>query len=215
MAASARSLTDLLRRVPHGRWAVVGYAFVLGLLLYLLVWLAVRDRDDAPTEAGPAPLLSGPSGEPLPGPLAAGEGAATPLPPPDGDAPQLVEETPPPEPTPAPAESAPLPPDIETAPAPATSAVVQAPAPLPGQSPPPRYPPAALRRGESGTVLLHVEVDASGVPVTVQVARRSGSRDLDRAAVEAVSRWRFRPATDADGRPVPGSLAVPVDFTLD
>src|SRR5690606_31530909 len=33
MAASARSLTDLPRRVPHGRWAVVGYAFVLGLLL--------------------------------------------------------------------------------------------------------------------------------------------------------------------------------------
>jgi len=206
MAATSRSQPGPLSRVPHGRWALVGYAFLLGWLLFVPVWLLVRDRGDAPTEAGPAPLLALPSSEPLPGPVPAGE-AATPLPPPDEDAPRLVDEPPPAPPPPAEPQS--LPPSIEAAPAPV---VAQTPAPLPDQSPPPRYPPAALRRGETGTVVLRVDVDAQGNPVSVQVDQRSGSRDLDRAATEAVSRWRFQPATDAAGQPVPGTLSVPIDF---
>jgi len=37
------------------------------------------------------------------------------------------------------------------------------------------------------------------------------SRDLDRAASEAVRRWRFTPAM-SNGQPVPGSIEVPFDF---
>ena len=68
--------------------------------------------------------------------------------------------------------------------------------------------------GQAGTVVLEVVVDAQGRPTSIDVARRSGSRDLDRAAVEAVSRWQFEPARDAAGNPVAGSLSVPIDFKL-
>ena len=42
-------------------------------------------------------------------------------------------------------------------------------------------------------------------------AQRSGSRDLDRAAVNAVRQWRFQPA-QSNGQPVPGTIEVPFDF---
>jgi TonB family protein len=41
----------------------------------------------------------------------------------------------------------------------------------------------------------------------------SGARELDRAAVEAVRRWRFAPATRG-GQPVEGSVQVPITFNL-
>jgi protein TonB len=140
--------------------------------------------------------------------------AATPLPAPAEEAPRVVEEAPPP--APVPAETAALPPSIEgSAPAPSGEAPVQAPTPLPDQSPSPRYPASAMRRGEAGTVVVQVQVDAQGQPVSVDVLERSGSRDLDRAAVEAVSNWHFAPARDAAGNAIAGSLSVPIDFKLE
>ena len=88
------------------------------------------------------------------------------------------------------------------------------PIPLRGSTPAPRYPGGALRRGESGTVMVRVEVDAAGMPAGVALVQRSGSRDLDRAAMEAVRKWRFQPA-QRDGQAVPGSLVIPVDFRAD
>ena len=41
--------------------------------------------------------------------------------------------------------------------------------------------------------------------------QRSGSRELDRAATDAVRRWRFTPA-QSNGQAVPGSIEVPFDF---
>ena len=43
--------------------------------------------------------------------------------------------------------------------------------------------------------------------------RASGSRDLDRAAMQAVRRWRFEPAM-AGGQPTVGQVIVPIDFNL-
>ena len=65
----------------------------------------------------------------------------------------------------------------------------------------------------AGTPLLRVHVDARGNPGDIDVVAGSGSRSLDRAAVEAVGRWRFAPAT-RDGEPVAGTVQVPIDFTL-
>lgn len=78
----------------------------------------------------------------------------------------------------------------------------------------PDYPPAAFRAGEEGTVLLRVDVDASGKPTNVSVARRSGSRELDRAAEQAVLKWTFTPATQG-GKAVASSAVIPVEFRLD
>lgn len=77
----------------------------------------------------------------------------------------------------------------------------------------PVYPAAARRAGEQGTVLLEVEVGADGQPREVSMARRSGSRDLDRAALRAVRDWSFEPAIH-NGKAVASSVRVPVDFRL-
>ena len=62
-------------------------------------------------------------------------------------------------------------------------------------------------------MLVRVEVGADGVPTSVEVAQRSGSRDLDRAAVNAVRQWRFQPA-QRDGQAVAGAVTVPIDFKM-
>lgn len=80
-----------------------------------------------------------------------------------------------------------------------------------GQSPEPEYPTQSLRKGEGGTVLLRVNVGADGRPGEIDFARRSGSRELDRAAQEAVGRWRFTPAM-RDGKAVAAVVEVPIEF---
>jgi len=214
MPASAASASPgFLHYLPRGRWAVVGVAFLLGWLLFVLVWLASRG-EQTQTVAPVQPAAAPEAFEPLPRPMAAGD-AATPLPAPDQEAPRLVEPEPAPvAAVPAPSETSPLPPSIEET-TPVAGAAVQPPAPLADQSPSPRYPVAAMRRGDTGTVVLTVAIDAAGQPVSVGIGQRSGSRDLDRAAVEAVSKWRFSPARDAAGNPVPGELSVPIDFKLE
>ncbi|TXI29325.1 MAG: energy transducer TonB, partial [Ottowia sp.] len=52
---------------------------------------------------------------------------------------------------------------------------------------------------------------AQGNPVDVRVVERSGERDLDRAAVNAVRQWRFEPAM-RNGKAIATSVKVPVDF---
>ncbi|MBT2746868.1 MULTISPECIES: energy transducer TonB [unclassified Lysobacter] len=83
--------------------------------------------------------------------------------------------------------------------------------PIANRSPEPRYPVTALRRGEGGTVVLRVNVGADGVPDDIAIARRSGSRDLDRAAMLAMRDWRFKPAT-RNGREVASIVEQPVEF---
>ena len=82
---------------------------------------------------------------------------------------------------------------------------------MPGQSPPPTYPASALRRGDSGTVVVQVVVGVSGEPLDARVIQRSGARDLDRAALEAVRGWRFQPAHN-NGQPMQATLDIPFDF---
>lgn len=79
---------------------------------------------------------------------------------------------------------------------------------------PPPYPIDAIRAGAQGTVLLKVLVDASGKPVAVQIARTSGSRDLDIAArTHVLAAWRFHPAVRA-GHAIEAWVMVPVKFDL-
>ena len=79
---------------------------------------------------------------------------------------------------------------------------------------PPPYPQASRRRGEEGQVILRVRVTADGRPREIQIAESSGHTRLDRAALDAVSRWRFEPARDGD-RAVDSWVRVPVAFRLE
>jgi len=81
------------------------------------------------------------------------------------------------------------------------------------RNPPPAYPKAELRRRREGLVILNVEVGADGRARAVSVHQSSGIVAFDRAARDAVMRWRFIPAT-FDGRPVDGTAQVPVRFAM-
>lgn len=189
--------------LPTGRgWWLVAGAIAVGVLVFLMLWLGERNR--APYRAdGQAPAAAAPVFKPLPAPPAGGSaGRAMPGPPPS---PARLEQPP------APAAPRATAPDVPSDRAVAAASGLSASSPVPIESPSPRYPPRALRRGESGEVLLRIHVDARGVPSEVEVASSSGSRDLDRAAQAAARRWRFRPAM-RDGSPVAGMVNVPIVF---
>jgi len=78
----------------------------------------------------------------------------------------------------------------------------------------PKYPEAARKRGEQGTVHVRVRVGKDGSVSDVKVPEGKGATpDLDRAAVEALRQWKFQPAT-AKGKPVATYVVVPVKFRL-
>ncbi len=194
--------------IPRNALKIAGIAFGVGVLLFVVVWLTGRDKEffraDDPATQTPQETAQV---EPLPEPLPAAAGSsdmpdAKPAPVQE-EAPKLVETAPPP---PASTEPAPAAPGSTT-----PAAGNSQPMPVAGQSPPPTYPAAALRRGESGSVVVRVDVDATGYANNITVIQRSGSRELDRAATDAVRRWRFSPAL-SNGQPVPGSIEVPFDF---
>jgi len=81
------------------------------------------------------------------------------------------------------------------------------------RNPPPVYPTLARERGYEGTVVMEVEVLPSGRCGEVRVERSSGHAILDHAAVQAVRRWRFQPASRL-GRPTTVRVEIPVTFRL-
>ncbi len=82
------------------------------------------------------------------------------------------------------------------------------------QNPPPVYPALARRMGEQGRVLLRVLVTAEGAAERVELKASSGAHRLDRAALDAVQRWRFVPARQGD-RAVSAWVVVPISFSLE
>jgi periplasmic protein TonB len=75
------------------------------------------------------------------------------------------------------------------------------------------YPKMNQRLGEEGRVVLRVMVGADGKPTSATVAKSSGSEHLDRAGIDTVMRWRFKPGTRG-GTPEAMSVLQPVDFKL-
>lgn len=82
------------------------------------------------------------------------------------------------------------------------------------RNPPPRYPLAARRAGQEGTVTLKVLVTREGLPARVDVEKTSGSPSLDQAALEAVKGWRFAPARRG-AEPIESWVLVPIVFRLE
>lgn len=194
------------RPTARSLWLVLA-AFLGGLALFLLVWSGDRNDDQFFRAGDSPPTARAPSYTPLPAPLPARgrEGDASGLERGREEAARqqeeqarLIEESPPP------------PPPQEIAP-PTAAPALTSPRPIAGQTPPPTYPARALRRGEQGVVRVRADIGPDGVPTSVSVAGSSGSRQLDRAAVNAVLRWRFEPAT-ANGQPTVGTVEVPIEF---
>lgn len=65
------------------------------------------------------------------------------------------------------------------------------------QNPAPPYPGLSRRLREEGTVTLKLLVNADGKVGAIEVVNSSGYKRLDDAALNAISRWHFSPATQA------------------
>lgn len=63
------------------------------------------------------------------------------------------------------------------------------------QTSPPVYPQAARQKGYEGLVLISVEILENGSPGQLLVKKSSGYEILDQAALSAVRKWKFVPAS--------------------
>lgn len=75
----------------------------------------------------------------------------------------------------------------------------------------PVYPPLARATGVEGTVVLQATISKTGRIENLRVV--SGPELLQKAALEAVSRWRYRPYL-LNGEPVEVETTINVNFTM-
>jgi TonB family protein len=78
----------------------------------------------------------------------------------------------------------------------------------------PDYPAESRRRGEEGTVVVDVEVLASGSVGTIHIVSDAGYPRLGAAAAEKLKLAVFEPARQS-GKAVVGHLLIPYRFTLE
>ncbi len=185
---------------------LISGGFGLGLLLFLLLWLDMRDNGNFYRATDKPEAVDGQVFEPLPVPMAPGERSASGLSEAAEEAARRPKPVPPPAQAVGTAEG--QPPATNAAPPSRSTSDVPAGAPLPLSRVQPDYPSDAMRRNESGTVVVRITVGDDGKPDDVEVVRSSRSRALDRAATQAAKRWRFRPGQA-------GSVEVPFEFKLD
>ena len=85
--------------------------------------------------------------------------------------------------------------------------------PIPIVTPEAHYTDEARKSKLEGKCLVTVIVDASGIPRNAQVIRLLG-QGLDDSAIQAVMRYRFKPALKDGSRPVPVRITIEVNFRL-
>ena len=85
--------------------------------------------------------------------------------------------------------------------------------PVPVKTPPPRYPDSLKREGVSGVVAVTSVIDETGAVSSTTVAK-SSHPDFERPAMEAVSKWKFKPAKK-DGAAVKVKVTLPLRFSVE
>lgn len=85
--------------------------------------------------------------------------------------------------------------------------------PTPVNKMPPTYPSSLLSKGVGGRVLITCAVDATGRVTGTSIKQSSGHPDLDKAAIVALNKWKFKPATKG-GRKIKASCIVPFNFEV-
>jgi protein TonB len=78
----------------------------------------------------------------------------------------------------------------------------------------PVYPDKARKEGIEGKVTIMTLVGKSGDPIKVELAKSSGYKILDKAAIKAARQAKFKPGTQGD-RPVSVWVSYTVNFVLD
>ena len=203
-------------RLSRRAWLMVAAGFGAGFLVFLMLWLDMRDNGNFYRAEDKTKSVDGQVFEPLPAPMSGGDRSASGLSEAAQDALRNPRPVPPPVAVPPPTNVPAQGPVADGSQQNALPASALAPGRVPVaiSKPAPSYPSDALRNGETGKVVVRIEVGADGEPTAVSVVSRSGSRSLDRAAMQAAKRWRFRPAQE-NGRAVASAVEVPMAFALD
>lgn len=84
-------------------------------------------------------------------------------------------------------------------------------APVPVKSVAPDYPSQMKQQGVTGIVTLTVAIDENGDVAECTVAK-STRPEFEQAAVNAVGKWKFRPARKA-GENVKAKVNIPIKFS--
>jgi len=79
---------------------------------------------------------------------------------------------------------------------------------------PPQYPPNARVRSLEGWVDVVFSIDSRGLVDDAWVVDAEPQEIFDRAATDAVLRWRFRPMEE-DGQPVATLRRIRINFSLE
>lgn len=77
---------------------------------------------------------------------------------------------------------------------------------------PPIYPGFEAVYGMEGTTMLLIRIGADGTPLHMNIVSTAGWRNLDQAALNAVSHWRFTPEIK-NGVAVESNVKVPVQYS--
>jgi len=77
----------------------------------------------------------------------------------------------------------------------------------------PDYPKNAKQAEKEGEVILQATIDVNGIPQGIEALTNLGF-GLEEAAIKALEKTTFRPATKA-GEPVPLQVKIPFEFTLE
>ena len=85
--------------------------------------------------------------------------------------------------------------------------------PTPVRTPPPDYPEDLRASNVEGMVLLTVSINEKG-EVSACVVSKSSDKRFETAAIEAVRKWRFRPATK-NNTPVSCNVTLPIRFSVE
>jgi len=80
-------------------------------------------------------------------------------------------------------------------------------------NPAPAYPIMSRKLKEEGVVLLKILVTKDGLVSEIEINQSSGFKRLDVAAIKAIKRWKFNPAT-RNGQAIDYWYEVPIEFSL-
>lgn len=85
--------------------------------------------------------------------------------------------------------------------------------PVPVRTVAPDYPPELKREGAMGVVHVKCTIDVQGNVIDPEV-EKSTNPGFDKAAIDAVKKWKFKPAKQ-DGEPVAKRVSIPIKFVAD
>ncbi len=85
--------------------------------------------------------------------------------------------------------------------------------PVPVSKIQPNYPSSLLSKGIGGKALITCMVDETGKVVSTSVKKSAGNGELDKAAIAAVTKWKFKPAQKS-GRNMRSTCVVPFNFEV-